>query len=285
MTDLALHSRQGLYDLIRRKASFLCVGLDPDPDRLPAGLPKDPQGVARFLTEMIRATADYAVAYKPNFAFFEALGPDGMRALQTVIRAIPPGHLIIGDAKRGDIGNTAARYAEAVFGTYGCHAVTVSPYMGLDTLDPFLAWEKHWTIVLALTSNPGSEDFQRLPLREGAPLWEEIIRRCAAHGHPDRMMFVVGGTHPHDFRRVRELAPDHFLLVPGFGAQQGSLRDVAHHGFNQQCGILANVSRAVLYASSGADYAEAAGQTARQYQQEMAALLGEYALLARQGEG
>jgi orotidine-5'-phosphate decarboxylase len=279
MTGLGLHSREGLFALIRQKASFLCVGLDPDVDRLPEGFTRDARGVHAFLEKIIAATAPFSVAYKPNFAFFEALGPEGMTVLQDLTRSIPDTHLIIGDAKRGDIGNTAARYAEAVFQQYGCHAITVAPYMGLDTLQPFLDHRDRWTIVLALTSNPGSADFQRLPLPDGSALWEEVLRACTTKGSPDQMMFVVGGTHPHDFRRVRELAPDHFLLVPGFGAQQGSLREVAHHGFNRHCGLLANVSRSILYASSGSDFAEAAAQTARQYQQEMQALLHEYHLL------
>lgn len=284
MTAQAPSTCQDLFRLIREKSSFLCIGLDPDTDRLPAGISRDPDGVLQFLTAIIRATAPHAVAYKPNFAFFEALGPAGMTVLEEVIQAVPPGHLIIGDAKRGDIGNTAAHYADAVFGRFGCHAVTVSPFMGLDTLDPFLAWPDRWTVVLALTSNPGSGDFQRLKQQDGSELWEVVLRRCAARGNADQMMFVVGATHPHDFRRVRELAPDHFLLVPGFGAQQGSLRDVAHHGFNSRCGILANVSRAVLYASDGADFARAAENTARLYRQEMAALLEEYGLLRHGAE-
>jgi orotidine-5'-phosphate decarboxylase len=279
MTGSGVLDREGLFGQIRGKASFLCVGLDPDVERLPEGLAPDAEGVRTFLTGIIAATAPFAVAYKPNFAFFEALGPEGMSVLQDVIRYIPEGHLIIGDAKRGDIGNTAARYAEAVFQQYGCHGITVSPYMGLDTLQPFLDHKDRWTIVLALTSNPGSADFQRLPMPDGSSLWEEVLRACATKGSTDQMMFVVGGTHPHDFRRVRELAPDHFLLVPGFGAQQGSLREVAHHGFNRHCGLLANVSRSILYASSGPDFAEAAAQTARQYQQEMQSLLREYHLL------
>lgn len=270
--------RAALFALIRARQSFLCIGLDPDPEQLPSGIPPTPQGMEQFLLDIIEATAPYAVAFKPNFAFFEAWGPEGMAVLQRVVEAIPPGWLVIGDAKRGDIGHTAERYAHAIFQTYGCHAVTVSPYMGLDTLAPFLAIEGHWTIALALTSNPGSSDFQRAALEDGGPLWEKVLATCALAGHPDQLMFVVGATHPQDFKRVRQLVPHHFLLVPGFGAQQGSLDEVVHYGFNDQCGLLANVSRGILYASSGKDYAEAAAQVARRYQQDMARLMAEYGI-------
>lgn len=271
--------RDQLFQSIQRKESFLCVGLDPDPNRLPAHISRDPEGVLYFLKEVIKSTAAYCVAYKPNFAFFEALGPEGAQVLLETIRFIPDDQLIIGDAKRGDIGNTAKAYATAVFEQMGCDAITVSPYMGVESLSPFLAYPDKWTISLALTSNPGSNDFQRLPLSQGGFLWEYVMESCILGSDADHLMFVVGGTHPHDFRRVREIAPDHFLLVPGFGAQQGSLREVADQGFNAHCGILANVSRAILYASDGADFAEQAGNVARRYQQEMKELLEGHQLL------
>lgn len=276
-----MYSADSLFEAIRRHKSFLCVGLDPDPVRIPANLTKDVAGVRQFLGDIIQATTEYCIAYKPNFAFFEALGPQGTALLREVISLIPDTHLVIGDAKRGDIGNTAAMYARAVFDEMGCDAVTVSPYMGLDTLEPFLTHKDKWTIVLILTSNPGSADFQRQTLVSGEPLWERVLSDCVADKTAGQMMFVVGGTHAHDFRRVRELAPESFLLVPGFGAQQGSLREVAHYGFNERCGILANVSRSILYASAGVDYAAAAAQVARQYQEEMVGLLVEYGLVGQ----
>jgi len=273
-------SAKALFENIQAKRSFLCIGLDPDPTKLPQGIEPGIKGVGRFLNSIVKATAHLAVAYKPNLAFFESMGPEGLELLAEIIAGIPEDVLVIGDAKRGDIGNTADHYASAIFKVLGCGAVTVSPYMGLDTLSPFLAHEERWTIVLALTSNPGSADFQRLRLTEGPVLWEKVLQSCAGMAGPDRMMFVVGGTHPDDFRRVREIAPDHFLLVPGFGAQQGSLSDVAGNGLNAHCGLLANVSRAVLYASHGEDFAEAAARVASAYRSEMAELLVERGLIA-----
>lgn len=271
-----MNTTRTLYDRILERQSFLCVGLDPDITRLPQGISQDMEGVKAFLLKIIDATLPYAIAFKPNFAFFETFGSQGWDVLSEIIHVIPDSHLVIGDAKRGDIGNTAAQYANAIFETLGCDAVTVSPYMGMDTIAPFLAHNNKWTILLTLTSNPGSADFQRLKLADGGTLWEDVLRSGVNIAGPDRIMFVVGGTHPDDFRRVREIAPDHFLLVPGFGAQQGSLKEVAQNGFNAQCGILANVSRAILYASSDSDFASAASHVAQQYQQEMAALLQEY---------
>ncbi len=265
--------RAKLFQAIQANRSFLCVGLDPDMDRLPLGVPRTNEGVLTFLRAIIDATAPYCVAYKPNFAFFEALGPEGAVVLQQTIQSIPGDKLIIGDAKRGDIGNTAKAYAKAVFDEMKCDAITVSPYMGVESLTPFMAYPDKWTIALALTSNPGSQDYQRLTLEDGSVLWERVMSTCLAASDADHLMFVVGGTHPHDFRRVREIAPDHFLLVPGFGAQQGSLREVADQGFNDHCGILANVSRAILYASAQEDYAHESANMARQYQSEMAELL------------
>ncbi len=265
--------RHQLFRSIQAAASFLCVGLDPDIDRLPEGLPRNPEGVLQFLRTVIDVTSPYCVAFKPNFAFFEAMGPEGAHVLQQTIQHIPADKLIIGDAKRGDIGNTAKAYARAVFDVMKCDAITVSPYMGVESLTPFMAYPDKWTVALALTSNPGSEDYQRLVLENGGILWEQVMSTCVAASDPDHLMFVVGGTHPQDFRRVREIAPDHFLLVPGFGAQKGSLEEVADQGFNDHCGILANVSRAILYASGGADYARASANVARQYQTQMAALL------------
>lgn len=274
-------SAEALFANIRAKRSFLCIGLDPDPSKMPMGVSNGTKGVEEFLDSIVKATVEFAVAYKPNLAFFESMGPEGLSMLRRIIRSIPDDILVIGDAKRGDIGNTADHYASAIFDVLECGAVTVSPYMGLDTLSPFLSREGRWTVVLALTSNPGSADFQRLRLTEGPVLWEKVLSSCASLGDPNRLMFVVGGTHSDDFLRVRELAPDHFLLVPGFGAQQGSLADVARNGLNARCGILANVSRAILYASAGEDYAEAAARVASAYRSEMAELLAEKGLISK----
>ena len=279
MSSVSPGRRERLYDQIVRKQSFLCVGLDPDPEKLPEGISRDIEGVHEFLRAIIEAVSPYCVAFKPNFAFFESFGPEGGALLKSVIEAIPDDCLVIGDAKRGDIGNTAAAYARAVFDQYGCDAITVSPYMGVESLTPFMAYPDKWTIALALTSNPGSQDFQRLVLRDGGVLWEEVMKACMKASDPDHLMFVVGATHPHDFKRVREIAPDHFLLVPGFGAQKGSLDEVAQQGFNRCCGILANVSRGILYASDMTDYLEASTQVARTYQRQMADLLKAYELI------
>lgn len=279
MSSGSSSQREQLFSQIVRKQSFLCVGLDPVMEKLPAGVARDMDGVYQFLYAIIEATSPYCVAFKPNFAFFESFGPEGSALLKAVIQAIPEDCLVIGDAKRGDIGNTAEAYARAVFDQYGCDAITVSPYMGVESLMPFMAYPDKWTISLALTSNPGSQDFQRLILQDGGVLWEKVMRSCIQASDADHLMFVVGATHPHDFRRVREIAPDYFLLVPGFGAQKGSLEEVAQHGFNRHCGILANVSRGILYASDQSDYIEASRQVAKNYQRQMADLLSGYQII------
>jgi orotidine-5'-phosphate decarboxylase len=274
-----LNTSDALFRAIQSRKSFLCVGLDPDAQKLPGHLSRSPEGIYKFLKEIIEATSEYCVAYKPNFAFFEVFGSEGYALLEEVNRLIPEEHLIIGDAKRGDIGNTAAQYAKAGFSGLGCDALTVSPYMGVDTLQPFLEYQDKWTIVLILTSNPGSADFQQKTLANGQKLWEEVLLSCVNSDQAAQMMFVIGATHPEDFKLVRKHAPDHFLLVPGFGAQKGSLESVASMGFNHQCGILANVSRGILYASSGQDFGKAAAKVAAQYQTEMAGLLASGGLL------
>jgi orotidine-5'-phosphate decarboxylase len=274
-----LNTSEAIFRAIQSRRSFLCVGLDPDVQKMPGHLSRSPEGILTFLKEIIEATSEFCVAFKPNFAFFESFGSEGYALLEEVIRFIPQEHLVIGDAKRGDIGNTAAQYAKAGFTGLGCDALTVSPYMGVDTLQPFLAYEDKWTIVLILTSNPGSADFQQKTLSNGHKLWEEVLSSCVNNDHSARMMFVIGATHPEDFKLVRKHVPDHFLLVPGFGAQNGSLESVANMGFNQHCGILANVSRGILYASSGHDFGLAATKVAAQYRDEMADLLASHGLL------
>ncbi len=268
-------NRATLVSEIFRKKSFLCVGLDTEVSKIPAHLRDTEDPVFEFNRQIIDATRDLCVAYKPNLAFYEALGPGGWQTFARTVEYIGQQHFIIADAKRGDIGNTSRMYAEAFFNRLGCDAVTVAPYMGADSVGPFLGFEGKWAIVLALTSNSGSNDFQRDWLEDSRqPLWEKVLHRCQAWGTPENLMFVVGATHPESFIRVREIAPDHFLLVPGVGAQGGDLEAICQHGLNRDCGLLVNASRSILYASSGEDFAEKATQEAQRLQQEMERYLG-----------
>jgi orotidine-5'-phosphate decarboxylase len=214
------------------------------------------------------------VAYKPNLAFFEALGPAGWISFERTVKHIGKSHFIIADAKRGDIGNTSRMYADAFFNRYECDAVTVAPYMGEDSLSPFLETPEKWAVVLALTSNKGSNDFQRLHLTAGEPLWETVLSETTRWGSPENMMYVVGATHPDAFARVRELVPDHFLLVPGVGAQGGDLAATCRYGLNRDIGLLINSSRGIIYADNGIHFAEKAAEEARKLQLEMASFLG-----------
>lgn len=250
-------TRAEIAAAIAKRDSMLCVGLDPVPERLPEGVTRDADGVVDFCRRIIDATADLAVAYKPNLAFFEALGPGGMAAFAKTCAHVPETHFLIADAKRGDIGNTALRYAEAFYDRYGCHAVTVAPYMGEDSVRPFLR-EGCFAIVLGLTSNAGSADFEQVAMHDGRPLWEHVIEKCVAWGSPDELMLVTGATKADDFARIRELAPEHFLLVPGIGAQGGDLAGVLRHGRTAEGGLLINSSRGILYASAKTDFAAAA---------------------------
>jgi orotidine-5'-phosphate decarboxylase len=295
-------TREQLFEQIKAKRSFLCVGLDTDYNKIPEHLRYDERGLFKFNKAIIDATAQYAVAYKPNIAFYEAEGPLGMDALSLTlgyIRDNYPEILIIADAKRGDIGNTSEMYARAFFdseiGISAADAVTLSPYMGRDTVDPFLKYEDKWAVILALTSNPSADDFETLTLANGDPLWKEVLRKaktwgCELHGQfsnstsADRIMFVVGATRAETLREVREIVPDHFLLVPGVGAQGGSLAEVAENGMNDRCGLLVNSSRGIIYADSSNPrwnedptyFAEAAAAEAKKMQTEMAALLDKY---------
>ncbi len=266
-------TRQALTDFIRQQRSFLCVGLDPDPDRLPQPLRGHPDGITIFHREIIAATRDLCVAYKPNLAFYEARGLQGWRELEQTRALLPDSHFSIADAKRGDIGNTATRYAQAFFGNLDFDAITVAPYMGADSVLPFLEFAGKWVILLALTSNPGSSDFQLSPQEDGLPLYAKVLRTAAGWGSPDNLMFVTGATHPEKFEAIRALVPDHFLLVPGIGAQGGDLAAVCAHGRNPQVGLLVNASRNILYAGDGPDFAEKARAAALQIQQQMAYLL------------
>lgn len=269
--------RNELVDNIFRKGTFLCVGLDPDIRKLPASIEgTDAERVATFCKNIVDATAPYCVAYKPNLAFFESLGHEGIRALEETvayIRANHPDQFIIADAKRGDIGNTAALYARTFFETMDFDAVTLAPYMGEDSVKPFLAYENKWSIILALTSNASAKDFETVTDKNGTPLYERVIRKSQHWGSPVNTMYVVGATQAESLDEIRKAAPRHFLLVPGVGAQGGSLEEVAKHGMIDECGLLVNSSRGIIYASTEADYAEKAGIAAAELAHQMKELL------------
>lgn len=266
-------TRDQLFEQIRQKQSFLCVGLDTDMSKLPKHLLGADDPVFEFNRQIIAATEEYCVAYKPNLAFYECEGISGWQSLEKTRRVIPANCFTIADAKRGDIGNTSAMYAKAFLDRMGFDSVTVAPYMGRDSVKPFLAYENKWVILLALTSNEGAQDFEVQELKNGSALFEEVLRKSQEWGSADNMMYVVGATQAASMKKVRALAPDHFLLVPGVGAQGGSLSETAANGMNRQCGLLVNASRSILYASSGEDFAEKAREEARRLRDEMAALL------------
>ena len=261
-----------LVQQIQSKQSFLCVGLDSDRRLIPTHLRPYINALTLFNKEIIDATAPYAIAYKPNTAFYEAEGTAGWEQLtQTVtyIREHYPDMLIIADAKRGDIGNTAQRYAKAFFEEMNVDAVTLSPYMGADSIYPFLSYKDKWAIVLALTSNDTASDFELQPLITGEPLYKTVIEKCAQIGPKEQLMFVVGATHPQKLTEIRKIVPDHFLLVPGVGAQGGSVSEVAKYGMNAHCGLIVNVSRDILYAGKNADFAIKANNKAAEIAREM----------------
>jgi orotidine-5'-phosphate decarboxylase len=266
-------TRAELSAQIRQKQSYLCVGLDADIDRLPRHLLDKDDPVFEFNKAIIDATQDLCVAYKPNLAFYEALGRNGWESLRKTLEYIPDEHFTIADAKRGDIGNTSRLYAQAFFGEMGFDAVTVAPYMGVDSVKPFLEFEGKWVILLALTSNKGSQDFQFDQQRNGQPLYEKVMRKAQEWGTPGNLMYVVGATHPEKFKEIREIAPDHFLLVPGVGAQGGDLEALTRHGANADVGLLVNSSRGIIFAGEGEDFAEKARSAAQALQTSMAALL------------
>lgn len=265
-------TRAELINEIKTKKSFLCVGLDPDVDKIPQFLMDEDDPIFEFCRQIIDATADYCVAFKPNTAFYEAYGLSGMTSLERTIKYIKanyPNHLLIADAKRGDIGNTSSMYAKAFFNRLHADAITVAPYMGKDSVKPFLDFENKWTIVLALTSNEGSKDFQMMNTADGKELYKEVIKTTAPWGTENNLMFVVGATKADMIDDVRAIIPNHFLLVPGVGAQGGSLADVCKHGLNKDIGLLVNSSRGIIYASNGEDFAEAAAKEAQKIAQEM----------------
>ena len=266
-------NKQQLIDNIRRKQSFLCVGLDTDIKKIPDHLLDSHEPIFAFNRAIIDATADLCVAYKPNLAFYESLGVKGWQALEKTVRYIReqyPDQLVIADAKRGDIGNTSAMYARALFEDLLADAVTVAPYMGEDSVTPFLGYEDKWVVLLALTSNKGSHDFQLTEDRDGERLFEKVLRRSQQWAGDDRMMYVVGATQGRMFEDIRRIAPNHFLLVPGVGAQGGSLEEVCRYGMTKECGLIVNSSRAIIYAAHDHAFADAARQAARQVQQQMA---------------
>ena len=270
-------TRQELIAQIQTKRSYLCVGLDTDLNKIPDHLQSRPDAIFEFNREIIDATLDHCVSYKINTAFYEALGTKGWDVMERTVNYIPATHLTIADAKRGDIGNTSSQYAKAFFETMNFDAITVAPYMGEDSIRPFLEYEGKWTIVLGLTSNKGAMDFemQQLVSNNGnehlrAPfLYEKVLRTVSHWGSPDNLMFVVGATQATELENIREIVPDNFLLVPGVGAQGGSLADVSKYGMNKDCGLLINASRAVIYAGNDKNFAVAAKKAAGAYQQEM----------------
>lgn len=266
-------TRQELFSQIKKKNSYLCVGLDTDIAKLPEHLRKEKDPVFEFNKQIIDATHDLCIAYKPNLAFYEALGPKGWESLQKTVEYIPKSCFTIADAKRGDIGNTSSLYAKAFFEQMNFDSITVAPYMGEDSVRPFLEFKDKWVILLAHTSNPGSSDFQLISSIDGRFLYEEVIVRSQQWSTPDNLMYVVGATRADKVEGIRRIAPDHFFLVPGIGAQGGSLEDISKAGMNKECGLIVNSARAIIYASSDKDFAAEARREAMKVQVEMKALL------------
>ncbi len=265
-----------LFEQIKQKSSYLCVGLDTDLEKIPAHLLKEPDPVFAFNKAIIDATADYCVAYKPNIAFYEALGPAGWESLQKTLDYIPENVFTIADAKRGDIGNTSRLYAKTFFEHYDFDSVTVAPYMGADSVKPFLEIEGKWVILLALTSNTGANDFQQQKLLDGKPLYEMVLQKSSGWGNANNMMYVVGATRPQELADIRKIVPEHFFLVPGVGAQGGDLQAVSEAGFNKECGLLVNSSRGIIYASNEKDFADVARKKAKEIQTEMSMFLDKF---------
>ena len=269
-------TRQELIQNIKTKRSFLCVGLDTDLKKVPAHLLNEEDPIFAFNKAIIDATAAYCVAYKPNLAFYEAFGVKGLMAFEKTVKYIQenyPDQFIIADAKRGDIGNTSAMYARTFFEEYNLDSVTVAPYMGEDSVTPFLGYDGKWVILLALTSNKGSHDFQLTESTDGEKLFQKVLRKSQEWAGNDQMMYVVGATQGQAFEEIRKIVPDHFLLVPGVGAQGGSLSEVCKYGMTQDCALLVNSSRAIIYADSTENFAKAAAEAAKAVQQEMEAEL------------
>lgn len=265
-----------LYEEIRRKNSFLCIGLDTELEKIPRHIRNAEFPLFEFNRQIVDETHDLAIAYKPNLAFYECYGAAGWRQFELTVSYIHekyPEMFIIADAKRGDIGNTSIKYAGAFFDNLSCDAVTVAPYMGSDSVTPFLQYPGKWVIVLALTSNQGADDFQMTSNTNHERLFETVLRKSAQWGTADNMMFVIGATRASMLVKVREILPDHFLLIPGVGAQGGDLAEVAGYGLNKKCGLIVNSSRAIIYADDSEKFALAAREKAREVQQQMKELL------------
>lgn len=266
-------NRKDLFENIKKKQSFLCVGLDTDIKKIPEHLLQEEDPIFAFNKAIIDATAPYCIAYKPNLAFYESMGVKGWISFEKTIAYLNehyPDQFIIADAKRGDIGNTSAMYARTFFEEIKLDAVTVAPYMGEDSVTPFLGYDNKWVILLALTSNKGSHDFQLTEDAQGERLFEKVLKKSQEWGNADQMMYVVGATQGKMFEDIRKIAPDHFLLVPGIGAQGGSLSEVCQYGINSQCGLIVNSSRAIIYADKTENFAAVAGIKAKEVQEEMA---------------
>lgn len=269
-------TREDIFKQITQKKSYLCIGLDTDIEKIPSHLRSVDDPIFEFNKQIIDATAHLCVAYKPNTAFYEAMGPKGWESLQKTLEYIPDSFFKIADAKRGDIGNTSNLYARAFFEQMEADALTVAPYMGEDSVKPFLSFENKWVILLALTSNSGSKDFQVNTLAGGELLYEKVIKTSTIWASADKLMYVVGATQAEQFKKIRSLIPEHFLLVPGVGAQGGDLQVLSQHGMNKQCGLLVNASRTIIYASKEKDFAKQAANEAEKIQQEMSACLEKY---------
>ena len=265
-------TRKQLVEQIQLKKSYLTVGLDTDSTKIPRHLQSHPDAIFEFNKAIIDTTKDLCVSYKINTAFYEAQGLKGWEAMEKTVDYIPKEHLKIADAKRGDIGNTSSQYAKAFFETMNFDAITVAPYMGEDSVRPFLEYENKWTIVLGLTSNAGSKDFEQQKIGEHF-LYEMVLKKVSTWGSKDNLMFVVGATKASDLEDIRKIIPDHFLLVPGVGFQGGSLEEVSKYGMNADCGLLVNASRAIIFAGEKEDFATEARAIAQQYQTEMASYL------------
>lgn len=270
-----------LYQQIKVKESFLCVGLDVDLNKIPPHLLNEKDPIFSFSKGIIDATHSFSVAYKPNLAFFEAYGLKGWKAFEKTIDYLNknyPNHFIIADAKRGDIGNTSGRYAKAFFENFGVDAVTISPYMGRDSIEPFLSYKDKYAVLLALTSNEGSRDFQ-FSEDKGVPLYEKVLRLSTKFKNSNKLMYVVGATKSENLIAIRKIVPDSFLLIPGVGAQGGNLKEVVQNGINSNCGLLVNSSRGIIYASSGTDFSTKAAEKAFNLQKEMSEYLKQFKII------
>ena len=268
-------TKQDIFEQIKLKRSFLCVGLDTDIDKLPGELKKSKDPVFEFNKRIIDATHDLCISYKLNLAFYEKLGPAGLESLEKTVDYVPESIFLIADAKRGDIGNTSNMYASTFFEYYNFDAVTLSPYMGKDSVDPYLSYPNKWVILLALTSNKGSQDFQVLKTDRGF-LYEEVLDRSSKWGGSDQIMYVVGATKASSLSNIRKIIPDNFLLIPGVGAQGGSLEEVTKFGINKSVGLIVNASRSIIYASGGVDFDQAAREKSLEMQSEMGVLMDKF---------